>query len=49
MKNLRFLPDAREEVLNNFKSNLFLLENPISKAVSEPTSEQLVFYKLKQT
>ena len=26
MKNLRFLSDARQEVLNNFKSNVFILE-----------------------
>ena len=49
MKILRFLPDARQEVLNNLKLNLFLLEKPVSKPISEPTPEQLVFYTPKQT
>ena len=49
MKILRFLPDARQEVLNNLKLNLFLLEKPVSKPISETTPEQLVFYTPKQT
>ena len=49
MKNLRFLSDARQEVLNNFKSNVFILEKSIIKRISEPTPEQLVFYTPKQT
>ena len=49
MKNLRFLSDMRQEVLNNFKSNVFILEKSIIQRISEPTPEQLVFYTPRQT
>ena len=48
MENLRFLSDARQEVLNNFKSNVFILEKSIIQRISEPAPEQLVFYTPKQ-
>ena len=49
MKNLRFLSDARQEVLNNFKSNVFILEKSIIQRISEPTPGQIVFYTPRQT
>ena len=48
MKNLRFLPDVREEFFNNFKSNVFLLEKSISQWISESTPDTLGLSTPKQ-
>ena len=48
IENVRFSLDAREKVLNNFKSNLFPLEISTPKLAREPAGKQAsdpkVFY-----
>ena len=44
-RNFGISPEARENVLNSFKSNLF----PIEKSISEPGSNLSVFNTSKQT
>ena len=46
-KNFRFILEARENILNSFKSNIFLLKNqtpiPTTESTPEPTSIPTVF------
>ena len=48
-KNLRFLLDAREKVLNSFKSNKFSLKISTSRATPELTIDLTILYAPKET
>ena len=48
LKNIKFLLNSKGKVVNNFKSNIFALNNLTPEPTPESTAEPTVLYTPKQ-